>query len=104
VSKSVLRSLITLAVCAVALTIPPLGAQAAGEIPCTISPAQITVGQAAAVMGALEKGTRASIEGESLALCTYTGSPYRSGSFQWTALDYTTSQPWEVYANIVQVG
>lgn len=48
-------------------------------------------------------GGRATIEGQNLTPCVYTGSPYATGSFQWASIENLTPA-WNIGVNIVQLG
>ncbi len=83
----------------------PTTALATGEGGCVGSTNSFAV-LSATVSGAWERGTRATIEGQALPLCIFTGSYYASGSFHWASLTY--KDPNWAYAgqgvNIIQVG
>lgn len=82
----------------VALMPPP--AFATGEASCQTNVGQRQAGEAA-LSGSYIVGGRASIEGQSLPLCT--GAAYASGSFHWAAIE-NLKPAWNNGANIVQVG
>ncbi len=72
-----------------------------GETACTGG--QNWAGQYATSAGYII-GSRATVEGQSLPLCVFTGTPYPSGSFQWAAIDNVNPLWLNLGYNIVQVG
>jgi hypothetical protein len=85
--------------------VTPTPAMAAGQAGCVPSSVRPQSGHATWSSG-WEKGTRATIEGENLSLCLFSGSTIPSGSFQWVALENRKSV-WlwnNKLVNIVQLG
>lgn len=83
----------------VAALMPP-PAFATGEASCQTYSGQRQAGEVA-LSGSYIVGGRASIEGQSLPLCT--GAAYASGSFHWAAIE-NVKPAWNNGANIAQVG
>lgn len=82
----------------VALMPPPV--YATGEALCRSDYGQRQAGEVA-ISSSYIVGGRASIEGQSLPLCT--GTAYPSGSFHWASIE-NEKPSWSTKTNIVQVG
>jgi hypothetical protein len=80
----------------------PMPVAAAGNTNCQPTPSQRQAGHLAS-SGNFIVGVRATIEGQSLALCAADGPPEASGSFHWVALQNSTPA-WDIGVNIVQLG
>jgi hypothetical protein len=82
------------------LLLPGLVVAADGADACTQFTSQNQAGEYAASAG-WERGARATVEGQPIALCQYTGGLYQySGSFEWVAIQW----PEVSSSNIFQVG
>lgn len=84
------------------LILPPQ-VQATGETDCVPTTSN---GQAGVITysGSYIVGSRATIEGQALPLCRFTGTSMPSGSFQWAAIGNVNPNWYIIGANIVQVG
>lgn len=90
---------VVLAVAAVLLG-PGVVVAADGATVCTVFTYQNQAGEIAVSAG-WERGARATVEGQPIALCQYTGGDHRySGSFEWVAIQ----APELSLSNIFQVG
>lgn len=78
----------------------PVVANATGEASCQVYSGQKQASETA-YSSSYIAGARATIEGQTLPLCT--GSPYYSGSFHWASLENIKST-WSSGNDIVQVG
>jgi len=87
---------------AVALTAPGTVLAADGAVTCTQYTYTNQAGEVAVSAG-WERGARATVEGQPMVLCNYTGGANQpSGSFQWVAIE--VADPYGSPSNIFQVG
>lgn len=97
--RRISKALVAIAITSTIALAAPAPALATGEAECLPS-ANSFAGQWVSVVGAWDRGARATIEGQSLPRCTFGGYYHPSGSFHWASVAY---HDWS-NGNIVQVG
>ena len=85
---------------AAVISVPPV--LAVGETSCQGTTQNPQAGEIAS-SGSYLVGDRATIEGQTLPLCVFTGSTYPSGSFHWASLE-NLKPAWDIGVDIVQIG